>query len=155
MAFDPSNPIVGTAQIGFTSPTYPWVMDTAPDSNGEQRAIATPGGTQAGVTAHSISSPFTITAFRPKRYKRLGQVNPVTGQIGSVPRNVSKVITRKGVTVLSGQPPQVMLIETIFHVPAGAELTDAPNVLAACSAHFGVLNNTSSGLGTLLQDGVL
>jgi hypothetical protein len=48
-----------------------------------------------------------------------------------------------------------MLIETIFHVPAGAELVDAPNVLAACSAHFGVLNNTSSGIGTMLQDGVL
>jgi hypothetical protein len=153
--FDLSSPFNGGAQAGFTSPTYDYVEDAAPDSNGEQVAIDTIGGTQTGVTAHSVSSPFTISVFRPKTFKSLSPVNPVTGQLQSVPRNVYKVITRKGVTPLSGQSPVIMLVETLIHVPAGADSADPANVLAALSAHIGALSDQSSGLGDVAQTGVL
>lgn len=155
MSFDLSSPITGGPQTGFTSPTYTFVADIAPDSNGEQVAITSLGGTQSGVTAHSVSSPFTITAFRPKTFKSLPQVNPVTGQLPSVPRNVYKVLTRKGVTPLSGQSPVPMLVETIIHVPAGADTADPTNVQAAMAAHIGALWQESAGIGDMLQDGVL
>jgi hypothetical protein len=140
---------------GFTSPTYDYVNDIAPSQHGEQVAIDTIGGTQPSVDAHSISRPFTVTIFRPKAYKGLPQVNPVTGQLPSVPRNVLKVITRKGVTVLSGQPSVPMLVETIIHVPAGADTADPTNVQAALSAHIGALSDQSSGIADVALTGVL
>jgi hypothetical protein len=153
--FSPTDPFNGGAQSGFTSPTYGHGEDVAPSANGKQVAIDTLGGTQVGVTAHSVSSPFTISVFKPVAPKGLGAVNPVTGQLGSVPRNVYKVITRKGVTPLAGQAPVVMLVETIIHVPAGSDTADAANVKAAISAHIGALNDQSSGLGTTLLTGVI
>ena len=69
MTFSLTSPITGAAQTGFTTPTYTHVADTAPDVNGRQVAITALGGTQAGVTVHSVASPFSITFFRPKAYK--------------------------------------------------------------------------------------
>lgn len=150
MSFNLSGAVTGAAVSGFTSPTYTYADDTAPDVNGKQFYVSAVGGTQTGVTTHSATSPFTTTYWKPKLLKFLGALLPNTGRLGKVGRNVHKVITRKGVTVLSGQPSEVMIIETVMHVPAGADVADAPNVKAALSAHFGVLANQSSGVGDTL-----
>lgn len=50
--------LTGAEQTGFTSPTYTTAADNAPDFNAKQVAVTAVGGTQAGVTAHSVSSPF-------------------------------------------------------------------------------------------------
>lgn len=155
MSVSLTSPFSGGAQTPFTSPTYDYVEDSAPSQNGEQIAIDTIGGTQTNVVAHSVSIPFTISWFKPATLKGLGVVNPVTGQLSSVPRNVYKVITRKGVVPLSGQAPVTMLVETIIHVPAGADSADSANVLAALSAHIGALSDSSAGLGDTLLTGVL
>lgn len=156
MSIDISSPFNGGAMAGFTSPTYDYVNDEVPPGvAGEQIAIDTIGGTQASVNAHSVSSPFTISAIRPKTFKSLPTVNPVTGTLPSVPRNVYKVITRKGVTPLSGQAYVPMLVETIIHVPAGADTADPENVQAAICAHIGYLADTSSGIGDTVLSGVL
>jgi len=143
------------AQTGFTSPTYTHVADTAPDITGKQVAVTAVGGTQVGVTTHTIASPFTITVFRPKAFRSLGKANPVTGVIRDVPRNTFKVITRKGVTVLAGQPYTNLQITTIVEIPAGADTADAPNVRAALSAHLGALSQQTSGLGDTCVSGVI
>jgi hypothetical protein len=151
-----SAPFSGGAQTGFTSPTYDWVVDEAPEgSSGNQVVVDTIGGTQSGVDAHSVSRPFTISVFRPKTFRSLPQVNPVTGQLPSVPRNVYKVITRKGVTPLSGQASVPLLVETIIHVPAGADEADPTNVQAALSAHVGALADISASVGDMTLSGVL
>lgn len=155
MAFSLTSPFTGASQTGFTTPTYDYVADIAPDVNGEQIAIDTLGGTQDGVDVHSVARPFTVTVFKPKTFKSLGVVNPVTGALPNVPRNVYKLNTRKGVTPLSGQPSVTMLIETIIHVPAGADIADPANVHAAMSAHIGALWDSSTGLGDTLITGVL
>ena len=154
MSISLSSPITGQAQTGFTSPTYTIVVDVAPDVNGKQWAVSAIGGTQAGVIVHAVSAPFTISAWKPKTNKVLGTPNPVTGVIGSVGRNVYKVITRKGVTPLTGQPSQTMLITTTIEVPAGSDTADAPNVRAALSAHFGSLVQQSAGVGDTVISGV-
>ena len=102
MSFALTSPITGLAQTGFTAPTYTIVTDIAPDVSGKQVAVTALGGTQAGVTAHSMASPFTITFFRPKVFRFLGKPNPTTGLIKDVPRNTFKLITRKGVLPLAG-----------------------------------------------------
>lgn len=155
MAWSLTSPITGAAQTGFTSPTYTHTADVAPDVNGKQVAITALGGTQTGVTAHSVASPFTITFWRPKVFKILGVPNPVTGVVASVPMNVSKVLTRKGVLPLAGQSYKNMQITTIIEVPAGADTADAANVRAALSAHIGALSQQSAGVGDTVVTGVL
>lgn len=155
MAFSPTSPITGTSQTGLTSPTYIHAADVAPDVNGKQVAVTALGGTQTGVIAHSISSPFTLTMIRPKTMKLLPAVNPTTGQLRNVPKNTSKVITRKGVVPLAGQAPVVMVVTTTIDVPAGADTADAASVRAALSAHIGLLSQQSAGIGDTVTTGIL
>lgn len=148
-----TSPITGGAQTGFTAPTYTHGADTAPDVNGKQVAVSALGGTQAGVTVHSVSSPFTVTMIKPKAFKSLAAVIPNTGLLPSVPKNSWKIIVRKGVTPLAGQPASIMLIKIDIDVPAGADTADAPNIRAAISAAIGALNQQSAGLGDTLVSG--
>lgn len=147
--------ITGSAQTGLTSPTYTVTVDTAPENNGKQWAITALGGTQTGVTVHSVAAPFTVTFVRPKILKVLGKANPTTGLIANVPMNVYKCITRKGVLPLAGQPYKTMLMTTITEVPAGADLADPANVRAGFSAHIGALSQQSSGFGDTAVSGIL
>lgn len=155
MTITVTSPITGAAQTGLTSPTYTLTADVAPDSNGKQNAVTALGGTQTGVTSHSVAAPFTVTAVRPKVLKSLGQPNPSTGRIANVGRNTYKVITRKGVLPLAGQPYQVMNVTTTIDVPAGADLADAANIRAALSAHIGALSQQSAGVGDTAVSGIL
>lgn len=150
-----TSPITGAAQTGFTSPTYTLTADIAPSPTGKQHAVTALGGTQAGVTTHSVAAPFTISAFKPASLKGLGTPNVATGIIANVQNNTYKVITRKGVTVLAGQPLRTMIITTTIDVPAGADLADAPNVRAALSAHGGVIAQQSAGIGDTAVSGIL
>lgn len=148
--------ITGGAQTGFTSPTYTPVLDTnPPDVNAKMYVISAVGGTQAGVTAHSIASPFTITFWRPKFLKVLRAVAGQLTLLGKVESNVFNVVTRKGVTPFAGQPVQLMIVETKITIPAGADTADAANVKAALSAHFGAVNQTSAGIGDTALSGVV
>lgn len=155
MAFAPTSPITGAAQTGLTSPTYTITADTAPDNNGKQYAVTALGGTQTGVVAHSVASPFTHTFKRPKVLKTLGMPNPNTGMIRDVPRNNYELLTRKGVIPAAGQPAQVMIIRTIIEVPAGADSYDAVSVRAAQSSHNGLIAQVTSGIGDTTVTAIL
>lgn len=154
MTWNPTSPITGAAQTGFTSPTYTLTADSAPDVNGKQHAVTALGGTQSGVISNSISMPFTLTWWRPKVLKTNGAMNPSTGLLlGSVPRNVFKLITRKGVSIVGGQA-QTLIITTTIEVPAGADTSDPANVRAALSAHIGGLSQQSAGVGDASVTGI-
>lgn len=155
MTITVTSPITGTAQTGLTAPTYTLTADVAPSINGKQHAVTALGGTQAGVTVHSVAAPFTITAFRPQNLQGLGKAHPVTGVIAKVPMNSYKVITRKGVLPLAGQPYKNMIATTTIDVPAGADLADAPNIRACLSAHIGTLSQQSAGIGDTSVTGIL
>lgn len=150
-----TSPVTGGAQTGFTSPTYTIVTDQAPDITGKQVAVSALGGTQTGVTTHSMSSPFTCTFFRPKVFRFLGKPNPTTGLIKDVPRNTFKWIIRKGVTPLAGQPFANMQIDCSISLPAGSDTADAPNVRAAISLLVGALNQQSAGMGDTAVSGIV
>lgn len=143
MAFAPTSPVTGATSSVLTSPTYTHVADTAPTSQGKQIAVTALGGTQTGVLAHSVSSPFTATMFRPSVVKTLKPVNPVTGALPNVGMNEYSVLTRKGVLPLAGQPSKVMPLKTVISVPAGADVADPTSIAAAISFHIGLLNQLS------------
>jgi hypothetical protein len=156
MSISVTSPITGGAQTGFTAPTYTNVPDTAPPGNpGKQVAVTAVGGTQVGVTTHSVASPFTINFTRPANLRILGQPNPVTGVVAAVPTNTYKCIVRKGVTPLAGQAFRTAILTANCDIPAGADNADAPNVRAAFSAFIGVLNQQSAGMGDMAVSGIL
>lgn len=155
MAFNLASPITGAAQTGLTSPTYTILPDSNPDNNGKQYYVSALGGTQTGVTSHSVASPFTLSMFRPKSLKGLAPVNPVTGVLRSVPMNSYKLISRKGVVPLAGQSSKVLLIKTELDIPAGADLADPLSVRAAISAHIGMLTQLSNEIGNSVLTGTI
>lgn len=147
--------ITGAAQTGFTSPTYTVTVDQPPANNCKQVAVTALGGTQAGVSAHSVSVPFLLSFWKPLVAAILGRPNPVTGLISNVPKNPYKLVTIKGVLPAANQPAQKLIVRTIAEVPAGAESYDAANVRAALSAHIGLLNSTSAGIGDTANNGIM
>lgn len=153
--YAPTSPVTGGAQTGFTAPTYTIVADTAPDVNGKQHAVTALGGTQAGVTVHTVSSPFTATFIRPKSFKGLDQVNPVTGKLPSVPKNSWQFIIRKGAVPLTGQAPSSLILRCEVAVPAGADTASPSEVRAAVSLLVGLLTQQSAALGDSLTSGIL
>lgn len=155
MAYSPSSPVTGAAQTGLTTPTYTLTADNAPDNNGKQHAVTALGGTQTGVTTHSVASPFTITFTRPRVFKALGKPNPTTGVVSNVPMNVYKFLVRKGVTPLSGQPYSIALCRVELSIPAGSDTYDAPNIRAMLSAAIGTLSQVSSGIGDSSVTGII
>lgn len=151
-----ASPITGATATGYlTSPTYTVVADLAPSPNGKQYAVTALGGTQTNVSVSSVSNPFTLTLFKPAQLKQLPVVNPITGVLPAVGRNVFKVITRKGVLPLAGQNPVVMLVETSISVPAGAGDADPNSVAAALSAHIGALSEQSNEIMDTVKTGVV
>jgi len=156
MSFTLTSPVTGGAQTGLTSPTYTLAADAAPTNSGKQYAVSGLGGTQSGVdTSSTPSRPFTITLSRPPVLRTLPGVNSVTGLLPSVPRNVYKIIARKGVTPLTGQASQVALATVEISVPAGADFSDAANVRAMLSLLIGALNQISIGIGDTAVTGVI
>lgn len=156
MSLTLTSPITGGAQTGFTTPAYVLALDTAPTQTGKQYAVSGITGTQTGVDASSTpTKPFTITLSRPAVLRQLPSLNAVTGILGNVPRNVYKVIVRKGTTVLANQVPQVALATLEISVPAGADTNDAPNVRAMLSLLIGSINSISAGIGDTCVTGVI
>lgn len=149
-----SSPVTGAAQTGFTAPTYTIVADVAPDVNGKQWAVSATGGTQVGVTTHTVSSPFSITYERPKALRALGNVGP-NGVYVNVPRNVHRLRVRKGVLVAANQAASIGLAEVTLSIPAGAETYDAANVRALVSALIGSLSQISAGIGDTVVTGTM
>lgn len=155
MPFSPASPCTGAPGTGLTSPTYTLVADAPPAPNGKQWYVSALGGTQTNVTVSSVDKPFTLSVFRPAVFNRIPPVNPVTGVLPRVQRNVHKIITRKGGTPLAGQTPQIILIETSVSVPAGVETADFPALAASLSLHIGALWEQSNEWGDAQAAGTL
>jgi len=152
---DLSSPITGSAQAGFTSPTYSTAVDNPPALNGKQDYVTSLGGTQTGARIHSVSSPFTLARFRPVKLKTLPAANPLTGIIKNIPNNVYKAITRIGLIPAANQPAIPVPITTTIPVPAGADTYDIAHLKAGLSAHIGMLNQISSALGVTCANGTI
>lgn len=151
-----TTPIAGAAQTGFTGHSFNWISDRAPAGvTGIQVAITSGSGTMAGVTFHSVASPFTVTFSRPSVLRTLGQPSLSTGIIGNVPTNTYKVMGRKGLLPLAGQPLKVGSCTITLEVPAGSDTADPANIRALISATVGALVQQCAGFGDTAIQGVL
>lgn len=155
MSFNPSSPVTGAAQTGFTSPTYTLTADIAPAPNGKQFAVTACGGTQTGVDSHTVSKPFTITFFKPLQPKTLPSANPVTGVIKSIPTNQYKLLTRKAAAPAANQNNIPFRIYTVIEVPAGVDTYEPEELRAGLSLHIGTLSANSAGIGDTCITGIM
>lgn len=149
-----SSPVTGGAQTGLTTPTYTLVADSPPVPHSKQWYVSALGGTQTGVDVHQLSKPFTISVFKPVVAKQLPVMNQ-NGVVYNIPKNTTKVVTRKGVLPLAGQSNQMLIITTMIEQPAGADVADSEDIRAALSLHIGALNQQSAGVGDSLISGTL
>lgn len=154
MTLATSSPVTGAAQTGLTSPTYTLAADIAPAANGKQYAVTALGGTQTGVTIHSVSVPFTLTWWRQLILKTLPSANPITGVIKNIPMNTTKFVVRKGLIPAVNQNPVIGTVTCIVNVPAGAETYDSANMRALLSLAIGALSQNSAGIGDTVQSGI-
>jgi hypothetical protein len=150
-----SSPVTGSAQTGFTSPTYTVVSDVPPNAYSKQYAVTALGGTQTNVEVHGASKPFTITFARPNQIRSAPVPNPVTGVMANSPRNVYSVIVRKGALPGPSQNPQTMVLRCDLSVVAGADLQEPEDIRAALSLLIGSMSQQSAGLGDTLINGLL
>lgn len=146
MAFTPTSPLTGATVTGLTSPTYTHAQASAPVPEAKQFNVSALGGTQTGVTAHSVSSPFTFTAWRPRLLKTLAFFNTLTGFKGKVGTNEYRLLIRKGMLPIAGAPPEIGSIDIMIKVPTGSEINDVPNLAALYSAAGGLLMNAANGM---------
>lgn len=146
MAFMPTSPLTGATVAGLTSPTYTHAQASAPVPEARQYNVTALGGTQTGVTAHSVASPFTMTAWRPRLLKTLAFFSSLTGFKGKVGANEYRVLVRKGMLPISGAPFETGSIDVYIRVPTGSEVNDTPNLAAMFSCAGGLLMNAANGL---------
>lgn len=155
MTISLTSPVTGSAQTGFTSPTYTVVQDTAPNAYSKRYAVTALGGTQTGVDVHAASRPFTITFSRPQNIRSAPVANPVTGAMPNSPRNVYSVAVHKGQSPGVSQNPQTGVLRCDLSVVAGADVTEPEDIRAALSFLIGSMTQQSSGLGDTLINGLL
>lgn len=155
MAFTLTTPVTGQPQTGFTSPTYTIAADTPPAINAKQYVITALGGTQTGATASSVSSPFTVSMFRPAVYASAGTLDS-NNVLRGVGYNDYAIIVRKGMIPLAGQQPMLATFTLKMHIPGGADAVSSGNeIRAALSLLFGAAVQSSAGIGDTLVSGVL
>jgi len=150
-----SSPITGAAVTGLTSPTYTLVADVAPVVYAKQYAVTALGGTQTGVDVHLASKPFTFTFFRPASLRTLPSVNPITGVLGAVPRNVYKLVVRKGAAPLANQNPLVMYCTISLDIPAGIDVYEPEDIRALVSSAAGAFWANASDISQSLLTGLI
>lgn len=155
MAFAPSTPVTGAAVSGLTSPTYTISQDSVVAPNQKQYVVTALGGTQTDVSVHSVSSPFLVSVTKPAVFKPLSLIDPRTGRLTSVPRNVWKMIFLKGATPLAGQAIVPILGRMEFAIPAGVDSADPNEVRAFWSFIGGLLSAQAGGLASSCLEGTL
>jgi len=147
--------VTGSAQTGFTSPTYTLSADSPIDNRSLQSAVLAIGGTQAGVAVHSVDAPFTVSVRRPSRLKTklMATLNSITGRYSKIPANEYSILVRKAAQIDDGQwvTNEYRITSKVF---AGTETYDAPNVKAGISCAIGFASQNSAGMGDTVSTGV-
>lgn len=153
MALVMSGVVTGAAVTGLTSPTFTLAVDTSVSMYGKKAVVDAIGGTQPGVLKHSLDSQFYIDVKRPSDYKKLGTINPVTGQLRDVPKNTFTVNLGKGTVPAMNQPAENFPIKIEFRIPAGSTTYSENDSKAALSLLIGWLLANKDTLPQWFKDG--
>lgn len=152
MSISVSSPVTGAAITGLTSPTFSLVPDSVIGVT-KSWYVSALGGTQAGVTAHTIAAPFTLSWKAPAALYTPGTPDASGIMRSPVRRNKYELITRKGGVPLVGQAARLNVIRSAFEVEAGVETADPAQLYAMLSLHIGALTQIANGIRDTLLTG--
>jgi len=148
--------ITGATMTGLTSPTYTLTADTPPSNFAKQSYVSALGGTQTGVTAHSLDYPFTVAVKRQSRLRTVADAmyNSVAGRYSKVPFNTWDIVFRKGCQMANGQVlnNQINVTQKIY---AGTETPGIAPLRALYSFAGGFLSSNASGAVDSVTTGAL
>lgn len=154
MTISVTTPVTGSAQTGFSSPSFVVASDAAPNAYSKQYAVTSLTGA-GSADPHGASKPFTLTFSRPQSVRSAPVPNPTTGVMGNSPRNTYSVLVRKGTVPGTNQNPQTMVLRCDLAVVAGADLVEPDDVRAGLSLLIGGLSQQSAGIGDMLINNLL
>lgn len=148
--------VTGAAVTGLTSPTYTLSEGQKLAINSKTSYVSAIGGTQSGVSAHSLNKPFTVTFKWPSIPKLVAQAiyNSITGTYSKIPSNDYQLLFRKGFTVAmpNGSLESVLERRVNDKIIAGAE--NSADLKAFNSFSAGFLFQNASGLFDTHSTGV-
>jgi len=125
-----SSPVSGvSSQPDLTSPTFTVVAIPAAVDGALSYGVSALGGTQTGVSAHSLAKPFTHTAY--------ANMNIRTSDKTGTAVNKTRTMTRKGLVCDALGTIRQGSIEMILRLPAGSEQFDPVSVQSLISCSLG------------------
>lgn len=152
--FTPASPVTGGPQTGFTAPTYTIGTDTPPVVNSERYVVTALGGTQAGASFSTVSSPFTATMYKPQKFASAGTLDS-NNVLRGVGWNTYALNVEKGMLPLAGQQPMIAQAFCKFKIPGGADLASPSEIRAMISLLSGLLWAQAAGIGDSLIQGTI
>lgn len=151
-----SSPITGMAQTGLTTPTFTLTTDAGISPNQKQWLITALGGTQTGVSAHKVDSPFLVSYTKPSSPKAIPrEFMTASGPIGNIPKNVYRLFGRKQVLVNGSYGTAPCDMEITFRVPVGATVQDLTSIKSLISMMGGALTQAPDQWFTSIDQGSL
>lgn len=148
-----TGPTAAVTTDTLTSATYTFTADMASDNRSKVFVVTTLGGTQTGVSAHTVDAPKMLIVKKPAVYQQPSAYNTVSGRYGKVPKNVTRVLFRGSAKVAANQW-ELMPISMDIGVPAGATSYDRANVDASFSAFVAGVWDQKEEIMKALYDGL-
>ena len=146
--------MTGAGITGLTNPTYTLVADGgAPQGVTRSWYVSALGGTQPGVTTHTIGSPFTVSWKNPSVLSAPGTVDVSGVYRNPSRRNKYSLIVRKGGKPVPNQPERLNMIRVDFDIEAGVETTDPAQLYALLSLTIGSLTQMQNGIRDTILTG--
>jgi len=152
MTINVTGPTAAVTTGVLTSATYTFSADMANDTRSKVFVVSAAGGTQTGVTLHTVDAPKQFIVKRPAVFQQPSAFNTVSGRWGKVPKNVTRVIGRGSANVATGQT-EIIPMSLDIGVPAGAPSFDRANVEASVLMFIAALYDQKEELIQALYDG--
>lgn len=153
MAITLAGPTTAITTSQLTAATYSFTADMANDLRSKAYVMTTAGGTQTGVTTHSVDAPKKVIFKKPAVFQQASQYNTTTGRYGKVPKNTTRIIGLGSAKVAANQWETIPITIDIG-IPAGSVTYDRANVEASVLQTIMALHNQLSLLLTAMYDGI-
>lgn len=153
---DFTSPVTGMPVTGLTSPTYTLTSDTPLESNQKAWYVSALGGTQTGVSVHSVDKPFQVYISRPKTIKLAdGTSTTAVFMLTNVAKNVYKLGVREYTSLNNGGGGGVAEAVVEFRIPIGSPEYDAVRLKALLSLFGGLVSQDPDDLIAWWTSGTL
>jgi len=152
MSITLAGPTAAITTTSLTAATYTFTSALAADNRSKAFVVSALGGTQTGVSAHSVDAPKKFNVKNPAQFLQPSAYNATSGRYGKVPKNSTRVVGTGSAKVTATQWETIPMSLDIG-VPAGAMSYDRANVEASVAFFIAALWDQKEELIAALYDG--